>query len=151
MTFEEHIKIYKALNKNRVKYLVIGGVASVLYGVPRLTLDIDILIEPTLKNAESLIRAFREAGYKQALRTEPEDIIRMGMYTFSGELFIDVFSGARDEDFQKMWTRREVMQVGKTKIKVISLEDLIETKRHLGREKDKEDILLLRKILDKEI
>lgn len=41
------------------------------------------------------------------------------------------------------------MQVGKIKIKVISLEDLIETKRHLRREKDKEDILLLEKIVDK--
>ena len=31
---------------HQVKYLVIGGTAAILYGVPRATFDLDILIEP---------------------------------------------------------------------------------------------------------
>ncbi len=40
----ELIKIIKLLNKHRIKYLLIGGFAAVLYGVPRSTFDIDIAI-----------------------------------------------------------------------------------------------------------
>ncbi|MCK4308176.1 hypothetical protein KAW50_08135 [candidate division WOR-3 bacterium] len=46
---EEHLEIYKALDRNKVKYLVIGGIAVGLHGIPRVTVDIDILIEPTFR------------------------------------------------------------------------------------------------------
>ena len=35
-----------------VRYVVIGGIAAVLYGVPRATFDLDILIEATPENAQ---------------------------------------------------------------------------------------------------
>jgi hypothetical protein len=43
------------LSSHRVEYLVIGGVAAIAYGVPRLTLDIDLLIRPTRANVEALL------------------------------------------------------------------------------------------------
>ena len=36
--------VFKCLKKHKVKYLVIGGIAAILYGVPRATPDLDILI-----------------------------------------------------------------------------------------------------------
>ena len=35
----------RLLNEREVRYLVIGGIAAVLHGVPRATFDLDILIE----------------------------------------------------------------------------------------------------------
>ena len=49
--------VFASFQKNEVKYLVIGGIAAVLYGVPRATFDLDILIEPSLENAQALIVA----------------------------------------------------------------------------------------------
>ena len=37
--------VFRCLEENEVKYLVIGGIAAILYGVPRATFDLDILIE----------------------------------------------------------------------------------------------------------
>jgi hypothetical protein len=37
--------VFSSLRKHDVKYLTIGGIAAVLYGVPRATFDLDILIE----------------------------------------------------------------------------------------------------------
>ncbi len=37
--------VFASFQKHKVKYLVIGGVAAVLHGVPRATFDLDILIE----------------------------------------------------------------------------------------------------------
>jgi len=37
--------VFSSFQKHDVRYLVIGGIAAVLYGVPRATFDVDILIE----------------------------------------------------------------------------------------------------------
>ena len=37
--------VFRSFQEHEVKYLVIGGIASVLHGVPRTTFDLDILIE----------------------------------------------------------------------------------------------------------
>lgn len=42
-----------------VRFLVIGGMAVIHYGYPRLTLDLDLWIEPTEKNGKKIIEALR--------------------------------------------------------------------------------------------
>ena len=46
--------VFASFQRNDVKYLVSGGIAAVLYGVPRATFDLDILIEPTKVNAHDI-------------------------------------------------------------------------------------------------
>ena len=41
--------VLKALNKCKADYVVFGGMAAILYGVPRTTMDIDIMIDLTSK------------------------------------------------------------------------------------------------------
>ena len=64
--------VFASFQKNDVKYLVIGGIAAVLYGVPRATFDLDVLIEPTRDNAERLLCAMIEAGLGTASLTNAE-------------------------------------------------------------------------------
>lgn len=45
--------VFSSLQKHNVKYLVIGGIAAILYGVPRATFDLDILIEATPENVQN--------------------------------------------------------------------------------------------------
>ncbi len=45
---------------------MIGGIASVLHGVPRATFDLDLLIEPTAANAARLLEALKAAGFGTA-------------------------------------------------------------------------------------
>ena len=37
--------VFKSLRDHEVRYVVIGGIAAVLHGVPRATMDLDLLIE----------------------------------------------------------------------------------------------------------
>ncbi len=46
------------LNKNKIKYAVTGSVASIIYGEPRTTHDIDIVIEMDIDTAEVLSKIF---------------------------------------------------------------------------------------------
>ena len=61
--------VFKSFQRHEVRYMVIGGVASVLYGVPRATFDLDILIEATPENAQRLLAALVEAGFGTANMT----------------------------------------------------------------------------------
>ena len=42
--------VFASFQRHEVKYVVIGGIASVIYGVPRATFDLDILIDATPEN-----------------------------------------------------------------------------------------------------
>lgn len=53
--------VFKSFQQHEVRYVVIGGIAVVLYGVPRATFDLDILIEATLENAQRLLDALIDA------------------------------------------------------------------------------------------
>jgi len=48
--------VFASFQRHEVKYVVIGGIASVLYGVPRATFDLHLLIEATPANAELLLQ-----------------------------------------------------------------------------------------------
>jgi len=67
--------VFASFQKNDVKYLVIGGIAAVLYGVPRATFDLDVLIEATEDNAERLLSAMIEAGLGTASLTNAADVL----------------------------------------------------------------------------
>ena len=47
--------VFASLQSHEVRYLVIGGIAAVLHGVPRATFDLDILIDATPENAGRMV------------------------------------------------------------------------------------------------
>ncbi len=61
--------VFRSFASHDVRYLVIGGIASILYGVPRATFDLDILIEATPENARRLLDALAGAGLGTAMLT----------------------------------------------------------------------------------
>ncbi len=67
--FKEFIQL---LNKNQVKYLVIGGYAVAIHGHPRYTKDINIWLEMIEENSQKLIKALTEFGFG-CLELTPED------------------------------------------------------------------------------
>lgn len=57
MNYEASRKILAAFEAEGVRYLVFGGVAVNLHGLPRFTEDLDVFIEPTRENVEAVKRA----------------------------------------------------------------------------------------------
>ena len=64
--------VFASFQEHDVKYLVIGGIAAVLHGVPRATFDLDILIEASIENAQHLLDALLQAGLGTASLTTAE-------------------------------------------------------------------------------
>ena len=67
--------VFKSFQQHEVRYVVIGGIAAVLYGVPRATFDLDILVEATPENAHCLLDALLGAGMGTASLTNVDDIL----------------------------------------------------------------------------
>ena len=58
--------VFRSLRRHDVKYVVIGGIAAVLHGVPRATFDLDILIEAMPENAQRLLDALLDERFSTA-------------------------------------------------------------------------------------
>lgn len=82
--------VFASLQKHEVKYVVLGGIAAVLHGVPRATFDLDILIEPNLTNAQRLLDGLSEAKLGTASMITAEEILAHEITVFKDFVRIDV-------------------------------------------------------------
>ena len=135
--------VFKSFQQHEIRYVVIGGIASVIHGVPRATFDLDILIEATHENACRLLDALLDAGLGTASLTTPEDLLANEITIFKDWVRIDVQTSTPGLDFQQAWNRKETMYYQEQAFYVVSVEDLISSKRAAGREVDLEDVRLL--------
>src|SRR5438132_7821729 len=126
--------VFASFQKNDVKYLVIGGIAAVLYGVPRATFDLDVLIEPTKDNVERLLSAMIEAGLGTASLTNAEDVLSKEITIFTDRIRLDVQTSTPGISFEQAWQRRVTMNYRGQILEVISVGDLIASKTAAGSE-----------------
>jgi len=136
--------VFRCLEKHDVKYVVIGGIASILYGVPRTTFDLDILIEATLDNSQKLLKALEEAELGTALLTTPENILKNEITVFQDRVRIDVQTSTPGIEFTKAWENKNTVEYKGQKFYLLSKSDLIASKEAAGRPKDLEDVRLLK-------
>ena len=47
----DFLELLRLLNDEKVEYLIVGGYAVAAHGHPRFTRDLDIWVNPTMKNA----------------------------------------------------------------------------------------------------
>src|SRR5438445_9457524 len=98
--------VFASFQKHKVKYVIIGGIAAVLHGVPRATFDLDILIEATLENAQVLLDALLEANFGTASLITAEKLIKHEITIFKDRVRIDVQTSTPGLEFEGAWQRR---------------------------------------------
>ena len=141
-----HLDIYKSLNAHRVKYVVIGGVAGIFYGSPRMTKDLDLFIEATPDNATRLLKALAAAQLGTASLTTPEKILANEVTILQDYCRLDVLTRIKGLTFAQAWPKRVVKRIQGVRIPVIALDQLIQAKRAAGRPIDVQDVATLRAI-----
>ncbi|MBI2093600.1 MAG: hypothetical protein HYT88_02625, partial [Candidatus Omnitrophica bacterium] len=83
--------IFAALNAAGIQYMVVGGIAVVLYGVNRMTSDIDLAVELTAGNLQELEAVLERIGFNRRL---PVSI-----------------QGLTDPKTRRLWTQKKNMKV----------------------------------------
>ena len=135
--------VFASFQKHNVKYVVIGGIAAILYGVPRATFDLDILIEAKSDNVQRLLTALLDAGLGTASLTSVDDLLAHEITIFNDRVRIDVQTTTPGLLFDKAWQARETMEYQGQGFYVVSRGDLLASKRAAGRAVDLEDVRLL--------
>jgi hypothetical protein len=120
--------VFASLQQRNVEYLVIGGIAAVLHGVPRATFDLDILINPTLDNAQRLLEAMLDAHLGTAALITAGDLLGQEITVFKYRVRIDVQTSTPGLEFTPAWDRREIMDYQGQTFYVASRADLIASK-----------------------
>jgi len=135
--------VFSSFQKHEVRYLVIGGIAAVLHGVPRATFDLDILIDATQENAQRLLDSLLEANLGTAALISAEELLAHEITIFKDRVRIDVQTYTPGLSFADAWRDRAIMEYQGQVFYVVSKQDLIASKQAAGREIDLEDIRLL--------
>lgn len=135
--------VFASFQKHQVKYVVIGGIAAVLHGVPRATFDLDILIAATQDNARRLLDAFLDAKVGTASLISADELLANEITIFKDRVRIDVQTSTPGLLFEDAWQNRETMNYQGQSFYVASRDDLIASKRASGRKIDMEDVRLL--------
>lgn len=135
--------VFRSFHEHDVRYVVIGGIAAILHGVPRATFDLDILIEATPDNAQRLLDAFLDAGLGTASLTCAAELLAHDITIFKDRVRVDVQIATPGVEFEDAWRHRRTVEYQGQEFFILSREDLISSKRAAGRDVDLEDVRLL--------
>jgi predicted nucleotidyltransferase len=143
-------EILATLTRAGVEFIVVGGGAAVLQGVPITTRDIDIVHRRTEDNVRRLASALDELGAvfrhdPRRLRPGPSHLIGPGhQLTETRHGPLDCLGTIEEETvYEDLLPYVDVLQIEELKVQVLSLERLIEVKKKLHRPKDKLMLLQL--------
>lgn len=128
----------------RVDYLLVGGQAVGLHGIPRFTKDADLWLRDEPANLVRAKRALETFGAPVAtieglLSAEGLDVVWMG----HPPVRIDLMKNVPGGHFERAWTSRVVFDVGGVPVSCVGKDELIRLKRESGRPQDLVDVASL--------
>ena len=151
----EWSSVLKGLISADIDFIVIGGAALALHGLPRTTLDIDIYIRADKNTFDKLFICLLDKlnlQSEQALFRNNSDQSHLFIgqwFTFSnsdGIDLIDVFI-ADDDEFESLKTSVEKISIYDHQVKIASLEALKKMKQECARPIDLADVVLIDEIM----
>ena len=153
-------EILKAFQKQKVKYVLVGGFAVNLLGPMRATADLDILVEMSDDNLRKIVKILKKQDYRVRQPVDPMKIAdeetrkdwiknkHMKAFNFYKEDELKEVDIVIESPVSFEEARKDVIwiKVDDLRLPVISVNKLIKMKKKTGRTVDKLDIEELRKI-----
>lgn len=137
--------LIEKLCESGVEFILVGGLAAVIQGVPVTTMDVDIVHHRTGRNIEKLTRFLKSA---EAYYRRPDDkIIKPDERDFSakGHILLSTCHGPLDilgmiekgRGYEELVPDTAEIEFRGYKIRVLKLETMIELKRDSTNSKDR--------------
>jgi predicted nucleotidyltransferase len=144
---EEFAQLLDELNRNRLPYVLIGGVAVNLLGRERYTHDVDVLVPATQVQGEAIRRLL------EGLQATRVDGSPLSEALFDGEHHIRALTrfgiidfipeGDGDLSWESINSDARPDTLHEIPVRRVSLEHLLALKRLAGRPQDREDVVRL--------
>jgi hypothetical protein len=148
------LPVFRLLNDASVRYIVVGGVATILHGYVRLTMDLDLVLDLHAEQARKAISALTAGGFWPQAPVDPMQFAdATERERWIAEKHMEVFSLANPRvpgitvdlfarcpiPFEDLWSHSVLMDLEGVTVRVCSLDDLVELKHRSGRPKDLAD------------
>jgi len=148
-------EVLRGFQKEKVKYILVGGMAFNLLGGYRNTLDMDILVEMSDENIRKIVKILKKEGYKVKQPINPlllaDKKTRESWITDKHMKAFNFYKG--DKSFEEVdiiidspvnfnEAKKDILKikVGSLTVPVISIKNFIRMKKKSGRDKDLIDI-----------
>lgn len=132
----------KVLRAQEVPWYVFGAQAAVVYGSPRLTMDVDVTVAVSPERVRPLVEALLAAGFESRVEDLEAFFARSRVVPLvhrRTKMPLDLVV-ARDSLETVFLNRARMVDVGRLKVPMISPEDLVVAKLFAGRPRDLEDV-----------
>jgi len=119
-------RVCKSLDENKFPFMISGSIAMNIYAVPRMTRDIDIIVELSLNRVDEFTDLFPDSYFNKA--SIINEIKRKGIFNIIDHetgFKLDFIIRKDTEYYQLAFNRRQRIKELDTELWVISLEDLI--------------------------
>jgi hypothetical protein len=150
----DHEAFFRRLNEAGIDYLVSGGLALNLHGLPRMSTDIDLVLEPGGENILRAVRLLMSLGYKPNQPLKPEEMSDPEVRRRWVESGVNAMRFVHGEEdlaeidlaveahlaYPEMKGRARKVRIIEAEIPVLSVEDLKSLKARMGRPQDREDL-----------
>ncbi|MDP3537160.1 MAG: nucleotidyl transferase AbiEii/AbiGii toxin family protein [Azonexus sp.] len=160
-----YLDLFQALHAHQVRYLLVGGLAMNLHGVPRMTMDVDLVLAMDEANLDHFIDCAKSLGLVplapvplSALKDpaqrkdwfEQKHMLAFGLQNTNARVpvMVDILI-APQVDIQQAFERSLSRDLNGLPIALACIEDMIALKTNTGRAQDESDIEHLERIRER--
>ena len=156
-----YLDLFHALDRENVRYVLIGGLALNIHGVERATMDIDLMLAMDADNLEAFRRVAESLGMTPVLPVSMKDfadpatlqqwIDEKHMLAFalrpkeSSAPTVDILVRPKLA-FDMVWVRHVEKDLGDIHVHLAHIDDLIALKTGTGRQRDAADVIALERL-----
>ena len=149
-----YLELFRCLHARNVRYLLAGGVAMNLHGVPRMTMDVDLVIALDDANVDAFLQCARDLALKpqapvllESLKDadqrrswiEEKHLIAFALVGAPGMPTVDILL-QHSLDFDAALKRAVVQDIDHVPVHIASVDDMIALKQNTGRRQDSDDV-----------
>lgn len=138
--------LLQAFNSHGVDYLLIGGYALYALGYQRGTIDIDVVLRPTLEQGERVRNALLLLPDKVAEELNPQWFTEGETIRVADAFVVDLMFNACGETYESLQPNAVTIDFDGVAIRTVDIEGLLKTKQS-SRDKDKLDRMILERAL----
>ena len=149
--FDRFFTVLDSLEIEKVDYILIGGFAVVLYGMPRMTQDVDIFVKPDEDNIKRLVSALHKVFHDESVHEITlDELIKYPVIRYGSQdgFFIDIIIKIGDA-FSFDDLDYQILTIKGHRIRAATPETLYKLKKDTIRPSDQTDALFLKAWIDK--
>lgn len=138
------VALCRELNQRGAKYVVVGGLAIIVAGLPRMTTDVDLMVAVDLENEAKVFSALATLPDNAVRELQPGELQKYNVVRVGDEILVDLMRSAGGIDYAEAAKHAVVRELGGVPIPFASPRLLWRMKAVTHRAKDAGDLVFLR-------